>query len=269
MPGSAWTRNELSVQLRQQYGSRNGSRKSARPTRHEDDDRVGGRRRATRRRRGTHAPVGNASARWKTNTSANGATTAPRLRRRAPASSQPSQSAPNHARPASSASAPMRRVRGLGRGESPGGEQPEAGREVGDPCGRQRGGVRRDVVGAGVDSEECGNGPREAERHRDERGQAQSGGEARVRHRPILARGACCQPQSPRGESCGLPRCAERRATVRSSRAVERSESDDRGDHTAAGPGPRDGDAGRCRGGLQRRRGWWRATRPAARTRPR
>ena len=69
-------------------------------------------------------------------------------------------------------------------------DQSEAGREVGRTCGGERGGVGGVEIAAVTDRGQAGHGPGERQRHAGEHGQAQSRGEARVRHRPILASGA-------------------------------------------------------------------------------
>ena len=75
----------------------------------------------------------------------------------------------------------------LSRGEPAGGDEPKAGREVGHPSCGERSGVSGLEGAAVIDGEECGDGPGEDKRHPCEHGQAESGGEARVRHRAILA----------------------------------------------------------------------------------
>ncbi len=77
----------------------------------------------------------------------------------------------------------------LCRGEAARREQSKAGGQVGHPCGGERGGVGGLEAAAMVDREKCGDGPGERRHHHGEHGQAESGGEARVRHRPILASG--------------------------------------------------------------------------------
>ena len=133
IPASAWTRNELSVQLRQQYRSSSGSRNAARPTV----------RRATRAYAATTAtravrertrPSGTASARWRTQHERERSDQRPEAPEEGLGVLGALTIRSNHARPAS-----MRARRGGGseavwrRARPPG--PPKAGREVGRPCG--------------------------------------------------------------------------------------------------------------------------------------
>ena len=86
----------------------------------------------------------------------------------------------------------------LGVGEPAGQDQSQAGDGVGHTDGRKRGSVRGQPVCAGIDRDD------RADRPGERNGEAASmaprrGGEACVRHRPILPPRDCCQPQCRRG----------------------------------------------------------------------
>ena len=149
---------------------------------------------------------------------------APRLRSSGGPSSAPSQSAPNQASPASSASTPSRRVRGSRAGERAGQDQTR-GRPRSRPRARQ--GARRRRSSAG----------RRRDRRRRSQPTAQASATAAAA-RITASRGPAAMRMSAigrfshretvashsllGGESCGPPRCARRRAAVRSSRVLSR-----------------------------------------------
>ena len=110
---SAWSRKTLSVQLLQQFGSRNGSWTSASPT-------------APTAAAAYSARDADPRATWSSSGVANSAAAVARLRTSGAACSQPTQSGANHATLASSATMPHRPAR-----HEPGREQREAGHDVG------------------------------------------------------------------------------------------------------------------------------------------
>ena len=108
---------------------------------------------ATRAAEERTRPSGTASARWKTNTSVNGATSGAEaaeegrgVLRALPVRAEPREAGEQREH----AEAPGSR---LGRGEPARREQSEAGREVGHPCGGERGGVGGLEVAAVIDRE--------------------------------------------------------------------------------------------------------------------
>ena len=199
IPGSAWTRKRVVAAVAPAVEVEQRIAEECAADAHGRGDRVGRRRPHARAAGERIRPPGSASARCRTSTSENGATSAPRLRRSAGPSSAPSQSAPNHASPASSTSTPSAPgpAAACRRARRPG---PDPGRRRRRPRARPEARRHRSSAGRRRDRRRRSHrSPRRATPPAARRRQPRRGGDAAVLHRPILPPGRLLPATVSRG----------------------------------------------------------------------